>query len=105
MGTVTRSRSAIPSRQIAGLMLATLGRLAPNSRLGWARSPGYSRRIGPTVSKGAVAMMAAETPTIVLVHGAFAESASWNDVIRLLLDAGYPAVALANPLRGRICAS
>jgi len=39
-------------------------------------------------------------PTIVLVHGAFAESASWNGVIRLLLDAGYPAVAVANPLRG-----
>jgi len=39
-------------------------------------------------------------PTIVLVHGAFAESASWNGVIKLLLDAGYPAVAVANPLRG-----
>lgn len=39
-------------------------------------------------------------PTIVLVHGAFAESASWNGVIQRLLDAGYPAVALANPLRG-----
>ena len=39
-------------------------------------------------------------PTIVLVHGAFAESASWNGVIRLLLDAGYPTVAVANPLRG-----
>lgn len=39
-------------------------------------------------------------PTIVLVHGAFAESASWNGVVRLLLDAGYPAVAVANPLRG-----
>ncbi|GAA0448441.1 alpha/beta hydrolase [Paractinoplanes deccanensis] len=39
-------------------------------------------------------------PTIVLVHGAFAESASWNGVVRGLLGAGYPAVALANPLRG-----
>jgi pimeloyl-ACP methyl ester carboxylesterase len=39
-------------------------------------------------------------PTIVLVHGAFAESASWDGVISRLLDAGYPAVALANPLRG-----
>lgn len=39
-------------------------------------------------------------PTIVLVHGAFAESASWNDVASKLLDAGYPVVALANPLRG-----
>ncbi len=39
-------------------------------------------------------------PTIVLVHGAFAESASWNGVITLLLDEGYPAMAVANPLRG-----
>ncbi len=38
-------------------------------------------------------------PTIVLVHGAFAESASWDGVIDPLLDAGYAAVAAANPLR------
>lgn len=39
-------------------------------------------------------------PTIVFVHGAFAESSSWNVVISLLLNDGYPAIALANPLRG-----
>jgi pimeloyl-ACP methyl ester carboxylesterase len=39
-------------------------------------------------------------PTIVLVHGAFAESASWNGVIRELQHSGYPVIALANPLRG-----
>lgn len=39
-------------------------------------------------------------PTIVLVHGAFAESASWDGVISGLLADGYPAVAAANPLRG-----
>jgi pimeloyl-ACP methyl ester carboxylesterase len=38
-------------------------------------------------------------PTVVLVHGAFAESASWNDVIRRLQDQGYTAIATANPLR------
>jgi pimeloyl-ACP methyl ester carboxylesterase len=37
--------------------------------------------------------------TVVLVHGAFAESASWNDVIRRLQDQGYTAIAAANPLR------
>jgi pimeloyl-ACP methyl ester carboxylesterase len=30
-----------------------------------------------------------ETPTIVLVHGAFADAASWAPVTRLLLDRGY----------------
>jgi pimeloyl-ACP methyl ester carboxylesterase len=39
-------------------------------------------------------------PTIVLVHGAFAESASWNGVIDALTATGHRAVAAANPLRG-----
>ncbi|MCX4565098.1 alpha/beta hydrolase [Streptomyces viridodiastaticus] len=39
-------------------------------------------------------------PTVVLVHGAFADSTSWNDVARELLDEGHPVVAAANPLRG-----
>jgi len=39
-------------------------------------------------------------PTIVLVHGAFAESSSWDQVIDRLVDAGHPVVAVANPLRG-----
>ncbi|MDQ3821651.1 MAG: alpha/beta hydrolase [Actinomycetota bacterium] len=38
-------------------------------------------------------------PTIVLVHGAFAESASWDRVIDPLLEAGHPVIAAANPLR------
>jgi pimeloyl-ACP methyl ester carboxylesterase len=43
--------------------------------------------------------MSTEKPAIVLVHGAFAESASWNRVIRRLHDRGLRAVAVANPLR------
>ncbi|MFG3516283.1 MULTISPECIES: alpha/beta fold hydrolase [Streptomyces] len=38
-------------------------------------------------------------PTVVLVHGAFADSTSWNDVIDKLRHDGYPVVAVANPLR------
>jgi pimeloyl-ACP methyl ester carboxylesterase len=38
-------------------------------------------------------------PTIVLVHGAFAESASWNGVIERLHAAGYTVIAAANPIR------
>jgi pimeloyl-ACP methyl ester carboxylesterase len=38
-------------------------------------------------------------PTIVLVHGAFAESSSWDAVIDQLLDAGHPVIAAPNPLR------
>ncbi len=38
-------------------------------------------------------------PTIVLIHGAFAESASWSGVISRLHAAGHPVVAAGNPLR------
>jgi pimeloyl-ACP methyl ester carboxylesterase len=38
-------------------------------------------------------------PTIVLVHGAFADSSSWDGVIDPLRDAGYPVIAAPNPLR------
>ncbi|MDP4509272.1 alpha/beta hydrolase [Nonomuraea sp. NBC_00507] len=40
-----------------------------------------------------------EQPVIVLVHGAFAESASWNRVIQRLHTNQLTAVAVANPLR------
>lgn len=39
-------------------------------------------------------------PTVVLVHGAFADSSSWSGVIERLQAAGIPVVAAANPLRG-----
>ena len=39
------------------------------------------------------------TPTVVLVHGAFAESASWNGVIKRLHEKSVLSVAVANPLR------
>jgi pimeloyl-ACP methyl ester carboxylesterase len=38
--------------------------------------------------------------TVVLVHGAFAGSASWDDVAGALLEADLPVIAAANPLRG-----
>ena len=40
-----------------------------------------------------------QKPTVVLVHGAFAESASWNGVIELLQAQGLDTVAVGNPLR------
>jgi pimeloyl-ACP methyl ester carboxylesterase len=43
---------------------------------------------------------AAAKPTIVLVHGAFAESSSWDPVIERLSKHGYRVIAAANALRG-----
>jgi len=39
-------------------------------------------------------------PSIVLVHGAWADGSSWSRVIALLQDKGYTVYAPANPLRG-----
>ncbi|WP_426563356.1 alpha/beta fold hydrolase [Angustibacter sp. McL0619] len=39
-------------------------------------------------------------PTIVLVHGGYADSSCWNDVIRELQHEGYTTIAGSNPLRG-----
>jgi len=61
------------------------------------------RHIAAAVATAALtlssAAFAAEKPTVVLVHGAFAESSSWNGVAANLLQQGYPVVAVANPLR------
>ena len=45
---------------------------------------------------------AALKPTIILVHGAWADSSSWNGVIDLLLKDGYQVRAVPNTLRGLI---
>lgn len=47
-----------------------------------------------------IASGAQAKPTIVFVHGAFAESSSWDGVLTRLIAKGYPTVAVANPLRG-----
>lgn len=38
-------------------------------------------------------------PTIVLVHGVFADASGWNEVSSRLLKAGHDVIAPANPLR------
>jgi pimeloyl-ACP methyl ester carboxylesterase len=44
--------------------------------------------------------MSDETPTVVLVHGAFADASSWNGVVELLQAEGLKVTAPPNPLRG-----
>jgi pimeloyl-ACP methyl ester carboxylesterase len=41
-----------------------------------------------------------DSPTVVLVHGAFADASSWNGVIRRLQEKGVEVKAPPNPLRG-----
>lgn len=55
---------------------------------------------GVLLSGSQVHAQQSEKPTIVLVHGAFADASSWSGVIKILEKDGYPIVAAANPLRG-----
>jgi pimeloyl-ACP methyl ester carboxylesterase len=50
-------------------------------------------------SSAARAHQAGVKPTIVLVHGAFADASSWTGVITRLQHDGYSVIAPANPLR------
>ena len=43
--------------------------------------------------------MTADQPTIVLVHGAWADATGFGDVIRALRQHGLAAIGAANPLR------
>jgi pimeloyl-ACP methyl ester carboxylesterase len=52
--------------------------------------------VGPSVSRA----QTTAKPTIVLVHGAFADASSWNTVIPLLQKAGFTVYAPPNTLRG-----
>jgi pimeloyl-ACP methyl ester carboxylesterase len=57
---------------------------------------------GPAASGHASATPAGSTakPTIVIVHGGWADSSGWGGEIGRLTKAGYPVIAPANPLRG-----
>jgi pimeloyl-ACP methyl ester carboxylesterase len=55
---------------------------------------------GPAAPALADTAASGEKPTIVLVHGAFADGSSWNGVIQRLDSRGYRVLAPANPLRG-----
>jgi len=86
--TVHRPRRLRPLvAALAGILMLTSFTLAA------AASPR-----APSLAKGP----AAPQPTIVLVHGAFADSSGWNTVAGRLLGDGYPVVAFSNPLRGPI---
>jgi pimeloyl-ACP methyl ester carboxylesterase len=41
----------------------------------------------------------AKKPTVILIHGALADSSSWDGVISKLQSDGYTVIAAANPLR------
>jgi pimeloyl-ACP methyl ester carboxylesterase len=65
-----------------------------------ARSSRDTGDVGTKGAVGAAAPACAVKPTIVLVHGAWANTASWNGEVTRLQRDGYVARAVSNPLRG-----
>jgi len=51
-------------------------------------------------SSGHARTTATTKPTIVLVHGGWADASGWNAEVTNLEKLGYPVIAPANPLRG-----
>jgi pimeloyl-ACP methyl ester carboxylesterase len=93
------SRRTVVGAMAGGVALATAG---------MARLEGASAAGGAPAQKGklmaqgtpSAAATPGAAPTVVLVHGAFADASGWGGVIMRLQAAGIPAVAPANPLRG-----
>lgn len=51
-----------------------------------------------TVYAASAAQAEGDKPTIVLVHGAWADGTGWQSIIPRLQRAGYPVIAVQNPL-------
>ena len=74
---------------VAGLLIAVAGQTGP-----------AHAATGRAAQASAASWTSGPKPAIVLVHGAWADSGSWNGVIGRLQLAGYTVYAPPNPLRG-----
>lgn len=81
-GPRSRRRPALVAGAVAAIALAGAGTLTTSMA-----------SAAPTHQRSA-------KPTIVLVHGAWADASSWNGEVKLLQAKGYPVDVAPNPLRG-----
>src|SRR5271154_4481014 len=94
MSVKLASRPAGTRLIIIAAVLALAGLLATAGQAGSARAATVRAEHAAVTGTGSA------KPTIVLVHGAWADSGSWNAVIGLLQRAGYTVYAPPNPLEG-----
>ncbi|HEX4290760.1 MAG TPA: alpha/beta hydrolase, partial [Trebonia sp.] len=95
----TVPRLTVPRLAAAGASLAIAGTLLG---VGLANSA-TAATAAPAATASHTSTSSAKTavkPTIVLVHGAWANSSSWNAVVEELQARGYTVVAPPNPLQG-----
>src|SRR5271156_1519343 len=95
MFSIRDPRLTRPLLIILAGVLALSGLLFASSPTGPAHAA--TMRTGRT---GVAADTSGAKPTIVLVHGAWADSGSWNAVTAILQQDGYTVYAPPNPLLG-----
>lgn len=83
-----------PSPRRVGLALVAALALLLTLLTSTSTGPATAAPTAPTAPKNP------QKPTIVLVHGAWADSSGWAAEIQALSRRGYPVLAVANPLRG-----
>ena len=94
-----RKLRAGPGRlYIVGALVAVLTLIAGGLATASASSARPANKVAASVAASYSAT--GPKPTVVLVHGAFADASGWSAVARRLTADGYPVYAPANPLRG-----
>jgi pimeloyl-ACP methyl ester carboxylesterase len=95
----TLSRRTVVGAMAGGAALAVTGMAHLEGASAAGGAPGQK---GHLMAQGTPEASAtpAGAPTVVLVHGAFADASGWAGVITRLNAAGIPTFAPANPLRG-----
>jgi pimeloyl-ACP methyl ester carboxylesterase len=89
--------TASGASRAAGFSPSTAAASGAGASHGWAALDD-GQRASAVGTRGGGASTA--KPTVVLVHGAFADSSGWGASLTQLTDDGYPVLAVANPLRG-----
>jgi pimeloyl-ACP methyl ester carboxylesterase/sugar lactone lactonase YvrE len=93
-GRARRSGRLAASAMVAGaLCVGSLVALPAASAAAAGTAPALTHVLAATTTSSA-------KPTIVMVHGAFADASGWDTEIADLTRLGYPVLAPANPLRG-----
>lgn len=82
-------RRPLPMLGVLVLLVALVALVAPLMTTSDQRAHAAAPSLAPAAKS-----------TIVLVHGAWADSSGWNKELAALNDRGYDAIAVANPLRG-----
>jgi pimeloyl-ACP methyl ester carboxylesterase len=103
---LARARRALMMSLLALVTLALLGTTPSSAAPTSAAAPAGRAAAAPEVGLAArvttqptLAHPRGRKPTVVLVHGAFADASGWNGVTSRLQRKGYTVIAPANPLR------